>query len=59
MNNLKYVEEITKVTEKIDATQAENIRAAAKLCAEAIGAGKLVHLFGSGHSVLPTQDMFP
>lgn len=59
MSNLKYVEEITKVTEKIDATQAENIRAAAKLCAEAIGAGKLVHLFGSGHSVLPTQDMFP
>nr|WP_319488923.1 SIS domain-containing protein [uncultured Caproiciproducens sp.] len=59
MNNLKYVEEVTKVIEKIDATQTENIRAAAKLCADTIHTGKLVHLFGSGHSVLPTQDMFP
>lgn len=59
MNNLKYVEEVTKVVEKIDSTQAENIRAAAKLCAQTIFSGKLVHLFGSGHSVLPTQDMFP
>ncbi len=59
MNNLKYVEEVTKVVEKIDSTQAENIRAAAKLCAQTISSGKLVHLFGSGHSVLPTQDMFP
>jgi uncharacterized phosphosugar-binding protein len=27
--------------------------------AESISAGGLVHLFGSGHSVLPVQDVFP
>lgn len=59
MSNLKYVEKINEVIEKIDATQAENIKAAAKLCADTIHSGKLVHLFGSGHSVLPIQDMFP
>ena len=32
---------------------------AAEMCAETINSGKLVHLFGSGHSVLPIQDMFP
>ena len=59
MSNLKYVEKINEVIEKIDSTQADNIKAAAKLCAETINSGKMVHLFGSGHSVLPIQDMFP
>ena len=27
--------------------------------ADCISRGGLVHLFGSGHSVLPVQDMFP
>ena len=59
MSNLKYIEEIEKVVSKIDETQNKAIREAAELCAESIGSGKMVHLFGSGHSVLPTQDMFP
>ncbi|MEM1485825.1 sugar isomerase domain-containing protein [Oscillospiraceae bacterium PP1C4] len=59
MSNLKYIEGINKVIEKIDATQSENIKAAAELCAATIHSGKMVHLFGSGHSVLPIQDMFP
>ncbi len=59
MSNLKYVEEINKIIAKIDETQAENIKAAAEICAEVIASGKMVHLFGSGHSVLPIQDMFP
>jgi len=56
---LKYVEEMVKIANKIEAEQESNIRAAAALCAEAINAGKMVHLFGSGHSVLATQDVFP
>lgn len=59
MKNLRYIEEINKVIEKIDLTQADAIKEAAEICAETIASGKMVHLFGSGHSVLPIQDMFP
>ncbi len=56
---LDYINEIQNVIERINSTQSENIKEAAKLCAETISKGKLVHLFGSGHSVLPIQDVFP
>ncbi len=59
MFNLKYTEKITDIIKEIDDTQSDNIKQAAELCAETINSGKLVHLFGSGHSVLPVQDMFP
>lgn len=59
MRNLQYLEKFIPVLDKIDATQADNIKAAAAFCADAIAAGKMAHLFGSGHSVLPIQDMFP
>ena len=58
MANLKYIEGILPIVEKVD-SQSENIKAAAQICAEVINSGKMVHLFGSGHSVLPIQDMFP
>lgn len=32
---------------------------AARWCADAIAAGGLVHLFGSGHSRIPVEEMFP
>jgi uncharacterized phosphosugar-binding protein len=59
MKNLDYIKRITKILERIETEQTDNILAAAKLCAETIKSGKLVHLFGSGHSVLPIQDVFP
>lgn len=59
MSNLHYISKLNEIIQKIDETQAENIKAAARLCAETIASGKMVHLFGSGHSVLPIQDMFP
>lgn len=59
MANLEYISKVTGVIEKIDAEQAANIKRAAQLCAETINSGKMVHLFGSGHSVLPVQDVFP
>lgn len=59
MAQLEYVRKIMDVIEKIETEQSENIKTAAKLCAETIHSGKLVHLFGSGHSVLPVQDVFP
>ncbi len=54
-----YIDKIKEVVKKIEKTQSENILKAAELCADAIVKGKLVHLFGSGHSVLPIQDVFP
>lgn len=59
MMNLDYIKGITQVIERIEKEQSGNILEAAKLCAETISKGKLVHLFGSGHSVLPIQDVFP
>jgi uncharacterized phosphosugar-binding protein len=47
------------VLERIWSTQSENIRKAAQMMAESVANGGLVHLFGSGHSVLPVQDVFP
>ena len=43
----------------IAATQADAIERASAWCADAIGAGGLVHLFGTGHSRIPVEEMFP
>lgn len=59
MSIFKYRDGITEVLNKIWATQAENIQKAAAVMADTIAQGGLVHMFGSGHSVLPVQDMFP
>lgn len=59
MSLTQYQKRITQVTDTIWKTQGEAIAKAAKWMAETIAAGGLVHLFGSGHSVLPVQDVFP
>ena len=40
-------------------TQMEVIDATAARCADAIAAGGLVHLFGTGHSRIPLEETFP
>lgn len=45
--------------EKLLLTQGEQLDRAASLCAEAIAAGGLVHLFGTGHSRMSVEEMFP
>lgn len=47
------------VLDRIEKTQMETIAQVARLCAEAIAAGGLVHLFGTGHSRIPLEEMFP
>ncbi len=39
--------------------QAEAIATVAAACADAIAADGLVHLFGTGHSRIPVEEMFP
>lgn len=40
-------------------TQGAEVEKAAELMAECIRSGGLVHLFGSGHSMLPALEVFP
>jgi uncharacterized phosphosugar-binding protein len=54
-----YLAEAQKVYDRIRSTQLGNIKKAAEYAADSIAAGGLVHLFGSGHSVIPVLDIFP
>jgi uncharacterized phosphosugar-binding protein len=44
---------------RVEATQSEAIEHASQWSADAIAAGGLVHLFGTGHSRIPVEEMFP
>jgi uncharacterized phosphosugar-binding protein len=50
---------VREVLDRIEATQSEAIEQASQICATAIAAGGLVHLFGTGHSRIPVEEMFP
>ncbi len=54
-----YMDAAQKILDAIRSTQMDKIEAAAQLCAESIGAGGLAHLFGTGHSRIPVEEMFP
>jgi uncharacterized phosphosugar-binding protein len=45
--------------DRLATTQAEAIEEASDWCAEAIASDGLVHLFGTGHSRIPVEEMFP
>src|SRR5437763_4094897 len=47
-----------RLLDRID-EQADAIAAVAAACADAIAADGLVHLFGTGHSRIPVEEMFP
>jgi uncharacterized phosphosugar-binding protein len=59
MTTNKFMFEFAKVLEKIGETQSENISKAATWIAEAIMADHNVFMFGSGHSAIPTFEVFP
>ncbi|MDH5371583.1 MAG: SIS domain-containing protein [Acidimicrobiia bacterium] len=48
-----------RILDDIADTQLDKIAAAAEICADAIESGGLVHLFGTGHSRIPVEEMFP
>jgi uncharacterized phosphosugar-binding protein len=54
-----WVAEATALLDRVARTQAEAIEQASAWCAEAIGSDGLVHLFGTGHSRIPVEEMFP
>jgi uncharacterized phosphosugar-binding protein len=55
----QYRDRIMEALNRIWETQIANIEHVSATMADCIVRGGLVHLFGSGHSVLPVQDMFP
>lgn len=56
---LEFLSAAQGVLERIRSTQMPAIKAAAQICAESIASGGLVHLFGTGHSRIAVEEMFP
>lgn len=54
-----WTSEAIQIMQRIQETQSEQITTAAQWSAEAIASGGLVHLFGSGHSRMAVEEMFP
>lgn len=54
-----WITEARAILDYIEAEQMEPISHAAEICATAIGGGGFVHLFGTGHSRIPLEEMFP
>jgi uncharacterized phosphosugar-binding protein len=54
-----YYDRTLALLEQIRGTQLANIERAAGLCADAIGSGGLVFLFGNGHSRMMCEEMTP
>ncbi len=44
---------------RVEETQSDGIETASQWCADAIASDGLVHLFGTGHSRMPVEEMFP
>ena len=55
----RFLDAASALLTRIEETQAAALGEASRLCADAIGSGGLVHLFGSGHSRIPVEELFP
>ena len=54
-----WIEAARSILDHIANSQMEPIRRVSTWCADTIASGGLVHLFGSGHSRIPLEEMFP
>lgn len=54
-----YTRRMIELLDKLSQSQDQVLDEVAHRCADAVGRGGLIHLFGSGHSVIPTLDAFP
>jgi uncharacterized phosphosugar-binding protein len=55
----RWLAEARAVLDRIETTQVDPIERASDLFARTIAADGLVHVFGSGHSRMNTEEMFP
>lgn len=56
---LDYLARAAEIVDRIQATQMDAIEKAAEVCSQAIAGEGLVHLFGTGHSRIFVEEMFP
>jgi len=56
---VEFFRAIQGILTKIQEQESGNLEAAAQACAESIGSGRGVLMFGAGHSALPPQEAFP
>ncbi|MGP4081604.1 sugar isomerase domain-containing protein [Pseudalkalibacillus sp. R45] len=54
-----YISGVKKIIEKIETTQMEAIDRAVEICVGSIMNDCVVHLFGSGHSRMAVEEMYP
>jgi uncharacterized phosphosugar-binding protein len=54
-----YYDQISAVLARIRNSQIDLLHQAGERMASAIAGGNRIYLFGSGHSVIPVQDIFP
>jgi uncharacterized phosphosugar-binding protein len=57
--SVEYLSQAKAILERIESTQLDTIERAADLCAQSIAGDGLVHLFGTGHSRIFVEEMFP
>lgn len=56
---LAYLDAAEAIVHRVRATQLDAIARAADICSRAIAGGGLVHIFGTGHSRMFLEEMFP
>jgi uncharacterized phosphosugar-binding protein len=55
----RFIPRAGELLRRIEETQGEVLAEASRLCARVIGGGGLVHVFGTGHSRIPVEELFP
>lgn len=56
---LTWLSSAEVLLQRLAETQADGLEQASQWCADAIAGDGLVHLFGTGHSRIPVEEMFP
>lgn len=56
---VRYLDAAQQIADRIRATQVDTIEQASQWCADTIAQRGLVHLFGTGHSRIPIEEIFP
>lgn len=56
---VNYLTQAKAILDRVESTQMDAVERAATLCAETIAKDGLVHLFGTGHSRIFIEEMFP
>ncbi len=58
-SSFDYITQSKAILDRIESTQMDAIERAAELCTQTIAGDGLVHLFGTGHSRIFVEEMFP